>query len=193
MLSKKWPRNFSFGIKNFLIFFDNWCSNFFISSPQPKAHRWTYSIGRHPSSVVNIFKWHLLWSHETDSCQISHTTSIGQGSKKLCFFFCSNRLRTLVAMTTYSFHWLIMGKVEIGIYCCLTADILTNVLQKCSLSENRCSLLSHSRYFDRSFIEIFLYQAYEFCPNCWGWLVAMATKRLYFRKNMKKKSSPQKP
>ena len=27
-----------------------------------------------------------------------------------------------------------MGKVEIGIYCYLTADILTKVLQKCSLS-----------------------------------------------------------
>ena len=27
-----------------------------------------------------------------------------------------------------------MRKVEIGIYCCLTADILTKVLQKCSLS-----------------------------------------------------------
>ena len=27
-----------------------------------------------------------------------------------------------------------MGKVEIGIHCCLTADILTKVLQRCSLS-----------------------------------------------------------
>ena len=27
-----------------------------------------------------------------------------------------------------------MGKVEIGDYCCLTADFLTKVLQKCSLS-----------------------------------------------------------
>ena len=37
-------------------------------------------------------------------------------------------------MATYSCHWLIMGKVHIGIYCCLTTDILTKVLQKCSLS-----------------------------------------------------------
>ena len=35
-------------------------------------------------------------------------------------------------MATYSCHRLIMGKVKIGIYCCLTADILTKVLQKCS-------------------------------------------------------------
>ena len=32
------------------------------------------------------------------------------------FFFCSNRIRTLVAMATYSFHRLIMGKVEIYIF-----------------------------------------------------------------------------
>ena len=38
----------------------------FFSSPEPKAHRWAYSIGRHPSSI-NIFKRHLLWSHEADS------------------------------------------------------------------------------------------------------------------------------
>ena len=50
------------------------------------------------------------------------------------YVFCSNRIRTLVAMATYSFHWLIMEKVEIGIYCYLTVDILTKALQKCSLS-----------------------------------------------------------
>ena len=33
-----------------------------------------------------------------------------------------------------SFHRLIMGNVEIGIYFCGTADILTEVLQKCSWS-----------------------------------------------------------
>ena len=48
--------------------------------------------------------------------------------------FCSSRIRTLVAMATYSFHWLIMGKMELDIYCYLTVDILTKVLQKCSLS-----------------------------------------------------------
>ena len=47
---------------------------------------------------------------------------------------CSNWIRTLVAMANYSCHWLVMGKVEIGIYCCLTADMLIKNLQKCSLS-----------------------------------------------------------
>ena len=39
------------------------------SSSKPKAYRWACSIGRHLSSVhpaVNIFKRHLLWSHEAD-------------------------------------------------------------------------------------------------------------------------------
>ena len=37
----------------------------------------------------------------------------GGGDKKSCF--CSGRIRTLVAMATYSFHRLIMRKSEIGI------------------------------------------------------------------------------
>ena len=62
-----------------------------------------------------------------------------------------------VAMATWSFHRLIMGKVEIGIYFCVTADILTKDLQKCSL------------------------------PTIWILSVtdfAMATKRLNFRKKI---------
>ena len=39
-----------------------------------------------------------------------------------------------VAIATLSFDWLIMGKVEIDIYFCVTADILTKVLLKCSWS-----------------------------------------------------------
>ena len=35
-----------------------------------------------------------------------------------------------------------MEKVEIGIYCYLTADILTKVLQKCSLSSPLLKILS---------------------------------------------------
>ena len=36
---------------------------------------------------------------------------------------CTGRIRTLVAMATYSSHRLIMGKVEIDSFCCLTGDI----------------------------------------------------------------------
>ena len=35
----------------------------------------------------------------------------------------SNRIRTLVAMATYSSHILIMGKEEIDIFFCLIGDI----------------------------------------------------------------------
>ena len=69
-------------------------------------------------------------------------------------------------MATYSCHWRIMGKVEIGIYCYLTVDILTK--------------------FYRNVPWVVLFEAYEFCPNCWIWLVTMATERLNLRKNIKK-------
>ena len=39
-----------------------------------------------------------------------------------CVFY-SGLIRTLVAMVTYSSHRLIMGKVEIDSFCCLTGDI----------------------------------------------------------------------
>ena len=60
---------------------------FVFISPEPKAHRWAYSICRHTSSVrhrassVNIFKRYVLWSHEADSYQISHIASIGRGNE----------------------------------------------------------------------------------------------------------------
>ena len=38
-------------------------------------------------------------------------------------FFYSGRIRTLVAMATYSSHRLIMGKVEICNFFCLNGDI----------------------------------------------------------------------
>ena len=65
-----------------------------ISSPEPTAHRWAYSIGRHPSFVrrrrrlsiiINIFKQHLLWSHEANSCYISHIASTGKGNELYYF------------------------------------------------------------------------------------------------------------
>ena len=59
-----------------------------------------------------------------------------------------------------------MGKVEIVIHCYLTVDILTKVTHvlNCAKfpwtyngkSENMPLLLSHCRYFDKSFTEMFL-------------------------------------
>ena len=80
------------------------------SSPEPNAHRWAYSIRRRPS--VNIFK-RLLWIREADSFHILHIASIGGGNKDLCFLFQSDK----------NCGCFIMGKVEIGNFCCLTADI----------------------------------------------------------------------
>ena len=48
--------------------------------------------------------------------------------------FYSGRIRILVAMATYSFNRLIMGKEEIDNFFCLIGDILNFFLQKCLLS-----------------------------------------------------------
>ena len=48
-------------------------------------------------------------------------------------FFYSNRIRTLVAMATYSSHSLIMGREEIDNFFCLIGDNWI-FLQKCLLS-----------------------------------------------------------
>ena len=42
-------------------------------------------------------------------------------------------MRTLVAMATYSFNRLLMGKVEIGNFYCLIGDNRILFLQKCLL------------------------------------------------------------
>ena len=60
------------------------------------------------------------------------TYSIYRGTKSCVFY--SNRIRTLVAMATYSSHRLIMGKEEIDIFFCLIGDIWKKNLQKCLLS-----------------------------------------------------------
>ena len=61
-------------------------------------------------------------------------------------------------MATYSCHWLIMGKMKTGIYCYLTVDILTKLLQKCFLN----GPLPNIPFF---------------CCNFLIWLVTMATNR----------------
>ena len=58
----------------------------------------------------------------------------------------SGRIRTLVAMATYSFHRLLMGKVEIGNFYCLIGDNRILFLQKC--------LLNSSSHFIKTFVGI---------------------------------------
>ena len=52
----------------------------------------------------------------------------------------------MVAMATYSFHRLIMGKVDIGNFYCLIGDNRILLLQKC--------LLNSSSHFIRLFSEL---------------------------------------
>ena len=44
--------------------------------------------------------------------------------------YCSSRIRTLVVMTAYSLHILIMGKLKIDIFSCLDGDICNLFLQE---------------------------------------------------------------
>ena len=93
----------------------------FFSSPDAKAHTWAYSIARRPS--VNIFKRHL-WSHKTYSnSNFKYSVKgVGRGRGVVA--------HVLSLLWQLSSNWLVMGKVKIGIYCYLTADILTKVFQK---------------------------------------------------------------
>ena len=56
-------------------------------------------------------------------------------STKVVFFY-SGRIRTLIAMATYSFHRIIMGKVEIVNFYCLIWDNIILFLQKCLLNSS---------------------------------------------------------
>ena len=47
----------------------------------------------------------------------------GGGGGAKSYVLCSGRIRTLVAMATYSFHRLIMGKVEIENFCFKSLEI----------------------------------------------------------------------
>ena len=53
---------------------------------------------------------------ESDSFHISNIAYKGG-----LYFF--TLIRSLVAMTTCSFHWLLLGKVEINVSCHLTLDL----------------------------------------------------------------------
>ena len=79
--------------------------------------------GRQKGSIfVEMFKNLLLRNHIGDEAETWHTFLGHQPLHKLCFFY-SGRIRTLVAMATYSSHRLIMGKVEIDNFCQVIGDI----------------------------------------------------------------------
>ena len=79
-------------------------------------------LGRQKGSIfVKMFKNLLLRNHIWDEAETWHTCLGHQPLHKLCFY--SGRIRTLVAMATYSSHRLKMGKVEIDNFCQVIGDI----------------------------------------------------------------------
>ena len=87
--------------------------------------------GKVPKKKIKIL---LLRNHKADEAETWHTCIGHCPLQKLCFY--SGRIRTLVAMGTYSFYRLIMGKVEIGNFYCLIGDNRILFLQKCLLSSS---------------------------------------------------------
>ena len=99
-----------------MVNFSKICLNYFISSPEPKAHGElvVYQSSRRPS--VRLF---------TLSNMIISTTSRpiptkfymkqhwGGGKAALCFG--PDRIGTLVSMATYSSHWVKMGKILLAL------------------------------------------------------------------------------
>ena len=79
-----------------------------------------------------MFKTLLLRNHKGYDAETWHTCLRHSPLQKLCFY--SGRIRTLVAMATYSSHRLIMGKEEIDNFFCLIGDIWIFFVQKCLLS-----------------------------------------------------------
>ena len=73
------------------------------------------------SHFVKMFKNLLLRNHKGDEAETWHTCLGHWPLQKLCFY--SGRIRTLVAMATYSSHRLIMGKEKIDNFFCLIGDI----------------------------------------------------------------------
>ena len=81
-----------------------------------------------------MFKNLLLRNHMEDKAETWHTFLGHYLLQSYVFYF--GRIRTLVAMATYSFHRLIMGKVEIGNFYCLIWDNRILFLQKCLLNSS---------------------------------------------------------
>ena len=79
-----------------------------------------------------------------DEAETWHTCIGHCPLQKLCFYF--GRIRTLVSMTAYIFHSLIMGKVDIGNFYCLIGDNRILFLQQC--------LLNSSQHFKRLLPEL---------------------------------------
>ena len=67
------------------------------SSPEPKAHRWAYSIGRHPSSVrrrrpsIRGQYFQTTSPLKPWSRFLPYFTYIGMGNKKYCFLSQSDK------------------------------------------------------------------------------------------------------
>ena len=76
-----------------------------------------------------IFSSEAIRGMKLKLCRNVHSISLYKKYVFNCRCSCA-----FIAMATYGFHRLIMGKVKVGLYFYLIADILRKVFQKCFLS-----------------------------------------------------------
>ena len=93
------------------------------------AHRLIDKIllyaGVRPLTFSNHFSSEAVRPILSILCGVEH---LQMGKQKV--MFCSNRIRTLVASATYSFHILIMVKVEIGNFYCFIGETIDGMKMK---------------------------------------------------------------
>ena len=77
----------------------------------------------------NIISSEAIRGMKLKLCRNVHNISL----YKNCIFIAIVHVLSLLWQLK-SFHWLTMGKVKVGLYCYFIVDILTKVLQRCSLS-----------------------------------------------------------
>ena len=135
-------------------------------SPEPKAHRWAYSIGRHPSVVRPSTFSNDISSEAQNPIRTKFQYSIYRPGEQIIVFF-----------------------VPIGLELWLLWQLIVAIdlqWEKWKLAFIAISLQIFWQKFCRNVPWVTLYQQYEFCPNCWIWLVAMATETLNLWKKYSK-------
>ena len=94
----------------------------------------------HTHKLSKIFFSEAIWGMKLKLCIHVHDSSLCINFVLYCCLTCA-----FVNIATWRLDRLIMGNVEIGIYFCVTADILTKVVQKCSWSSSLPIILTVSK------------------------------------------------
>ena len=96
-------------------------------------NRWIWLVAMATETLNFRKKYSKIFLEAIKGMKLKLCRNVNISFYKNCVFYCRCSY-AFVALSTYSFHRLIMEKVKVGLYFYLTADIFTEVFQKCSLS-----------------------------------------------------------